>query len=82
MAGDLSVQGPWAAHALRKQQQFRGYLSAAKLRIANEKNAASHVEVHVHYISDSEPSKATIDIMEKHVRDAGLPNVTIFWHKL
>jgi glutathionylspermidine synthase len=85
IAGDLRAESQWASHSLRKQKQFRGYPSAAKVRIAEltrAGQAVSQVEVQVHYMSDTVPSEATIKIMEDQLRQAGPPNVTIFWHKL
>jgi hypothetical protein len=85
MVADWEVEGPLAGYALHKKGQFEKYLSAARVRInelAAKGQVASDVQVHIHYISDSAPSNATLDYMERVIRTRSLPNVTIFWGRV
>ncbi len=85
MMVDWRLEGRLFSDAAHKSGQFEGYLSAVKLRIsqlAANGQAVSNIQVHLHYISDSSPSSATVSFMERALHRAGLPNVTIYWHRL
>jgi hypothetical protein len=83
MVGDWRIEGRLAKYALHKRGQFAKYLSAARVRIDELKGmAVSSVAVHIHYISDAAPSEATIKALEKELKDANLPNVTVYWRRI
>ncbi len=85
MTADMRVEGRMAGHALRKFGQFQGYLSAIKLRIAelrSQGKAAASVTVHIHYLSDREPSDETVKHFERIIKAEKLPGLTVYWHRL
>jgi hypothetical protein len=85
LVADMNVEGRMASHAMRKVGQFRGYLSAVKLRMQElraQGQAVKNVEVRMHYMSDQPPSPATINAFEAQIRDAGVSNLTVYWARL
>jgi hypothetical protein len=83
LQADWRAEGKYAKEHMRKQGQFAGYISAIQRRIAElrkQGKAATKVEIHVHYISDSPPDPATLELMTIELRKAGVPGVEVLWH--
>jgi hypothetical protein len=85
LQADMTATGVYCKDGGRKLAQFRSYLEGLKLRrdqLMSQGLAAKTIHISVHYFSDREPGEGTVAQFEKDLKESGLTDVTVTWHRI